>query len=222
MSREFEDLIRDAAPETPDPGDVRRLNRALLRQAMARDAGRRPGFLAIAAVAAVLMVFFGPITELGSDHFTPGDKQVMENMGLEYYRTGLRSQSIVIHEGMTEEQALEFSIMCFMDEGIFEGIDGMFMEDGYMWSMLFEVEIGGDRGQRGRSPEGLPWRPTREMNRFALEFQDLDVGRLEKIPAPNPRPFRAKIEGVEYSINSWRLVFPEYGPVEFYRFRLSH
>jgi hypothetical protein len=219
MTRDFDTLIRDAAPAVPDPGEVRRLNRALLKQRMGRDVvrkARRRRVSVLATGVALLFLGAGNVGELGSDHFDLGKGRVLENVGGTYYQTGVRGQGVFRLDGQTEEEALEIAIQSYLEEGRFVGITGVFMENAYSWYLKFEVKAGDDVVITGRSPEGLPLQMSRELYEFTMAHWDDLLSRIGKIPAPNPRRIGMTIEGQTYQFDYWRLVYPDFGPVEYY------
>lgn len=227
MTRDFDTLIREAAPAVPDPGDTRRLNRALLKQRVARGAARKARRRRVSVLAMGVALSFlaaGDVTDLGSDHFDLAPRQVLndtsrkffEEAGVTSYDMGLRGQSVMRYENQSEAEALGFAIQDLMDEGEFVQITGLFTETGYHWSAQFRMKQGEQSAIRGRDPHGVSSKISKELCEFTLAHFDDLVERLGRIPAPNPRTIDIVLEDRTRQFFYWRLVYPDFGPIEYY------
>lgn len=227
MKDDLDRLIREAAPEVPDPGEVRRLNRRTLEAIMARDRARaahRRRMRLAAATIVLILVSAGPVAELGGDNFdlTPREilnetaRKFFEEAGVTTYDMGLRGQTVMRYEDQTEAEALGFAIQNMMDEGEFVQITGLFSETGYHWAAQFRSRQGEQTSIHGRDPHGVSSKISKELCEFTMAHFDDLVERLGRIPAPNPRTIDIVLEDQTRQFSYWRLVYPDYGPIEYY------
>jgi len=158
----------------------------------------------------------GDVTDLGSDHFDMKQRSVFPELGVTTYDMGFGGHGVMRYDDQTESEAIEFAIMSMLDEGELLKITGLFTENGYHWAAQFKVDVGGEVAIRGRDPRDVSSLMTRNLYEFTkAHYEDL-LGRLDRIPAPSPRRIEMTIEGRSRQFDYWRLVYPDFGPVEYY------
>ncbi len=223
MKTDLEQLLCSAAPEVPDPGDVRRLNRRDIHRFLVQRHRRRRcatyGSVIGVAMLLLMVVFVG---DLGSDSFEITSVRDagndLQQLGIgKILRLGERRQAVPQVEGWTENEAREFSLQDYNDEGRLERIEGWESDQGSVWSMVFSAEVGGVEHQRSRTPRGMEPKSTREFLDFIVNDLPAVKEALNTIPGSAGRDQAIIIEGVPRVFRTWTFSYPGQGMVTYYQ-----
>lgn len=223
MTTDFEMLLRAAAPEVPDTGDVRRLNRRELRKVMkTRGRRRRLEWSAATACVALLLVSMTFVGDLGSDNFdVTGEEAAIRaggQMGVQkILRLGQRGQAVPLLDGWTQADARELANQAYNDEGQLLNVVGWRTPEADYWVMGYSSQVGGETRIRTREPRGMPARVDREFVDF-MASRGAVIGRNPEGVLGPPRGTEViTIEGVPRTFQVWEFEDPGQGPVRYYR-----
>ncbi|MFH2051326.1 MAG: hypothetical protein ABIK96_02560 [bacterium] len=219
MNRDFDDILRAAAPQVPDPGPTRRTHRAMLKPSLRRmERLRRLSDRSVAAGVCILALCFlvGTAGDLGGDDFEVSFDKTGVQTGYSIYREGMRGTPLVVRDGWTIEDAREIQTQHTLNEGVLEAIDGWSIGGLTLWSMGYRTEVNGKSLIRADSPRDPVSRPSR----LHLDFLTKEAPRFREaarsIPGPVPRREVIAIDGRSYLFEVFTMVYPEYGPVTWY------
>ncbi len=223
MTNDFNKLMKSSAPGIPDPGDVRRLNRRFLKKSLVvRERCRRFGSFVVTGCLALTFLAVGGVNDIGSDNFDVTSSrdvgEFLEQKGIsKILRLGERGQPIAVLDGWTEDQARELAIQDYNDEGELVEITGWRTATVETWTMGFASEVGGDSIIRGRDPQGVPKKLTREFLDFLIQNASQIMEKPEEMDGAVTRLEDIEIEGVTHTFSVWTFEFPGLGQVNYYR-----
>ena len=218
MSNDFEKLIRDAAPEVPDPGESRRTNRAVLlaRIEESRAHRRRTGPLKMAAASLALLVLFsGQVSELGSNAFEfrselwerPDGKIIPEQ------RAVFGTEVITVSSPEIARGLLE-NILSGQYE-IFR-IFGTEIEGKISWLVRTTSEVNGET-QYSSLPDGLPSTQITDLhNKFMGSPHFAQMMDVVHSSEPQSEVFQV-LDGIPLNMKTWEFEYPGYGSVFYHR-----
>ena len=214
MTNEFEKLIRNAAPEVPDPQESRRMNRAVLFAWIDQGQIRRYriGPLKLAAASlALLMLFSGQVSELGSNAFEfqsetwerPDGKAVLEQVAV-FGTDVITTSSPEIARGLMENH--------FSGQYRIVRIFGTEIQGEIGWIVITNSEVNGETQTTGGAAE-MPSARITDLHRKLMASpyygQMIDI---TKTTPPHSIAARV-IDGIPLTIQTWEFDFPGFGTV---------
>lgn len=223
MTREFDRLITDAAPESRDCDADRRTTRTLLHDRMRKIEQRRrrwnwSGAL-VAGSLALFLLIVGPITELGSDSFdilfeseVHGDGAT-DGTAYRELKIGFGRGKVSTSTVLSDEDARELEIQAVIDEGIVTGITGLEIDGVVDWQLGVDHILDGKVATRYLGlREDIRKLP---VFRGFMKKHLLEVFSAILSETPNGT-FTRELAGHRFQVDYWKLEYPEYGTVTWY------
>lgn len=218
MNDKFEKLIRDSAPEIPDPDEYRRLNRVHLRERLheMEKPKRRHSLVVATACLALMVLFSGQISNLGSDSFdliSEPDTTLLGNettvhtnsfSGYSFTATGSDQKISDIQQAFAAQDGKLTSISCLAYGGK------------QKWKVNREAIIEGEiRELTADNPEWLPRDDLdQEIDFFLNYYRDL----LDRSKTLRPDQVSTMtVFGVEFTVHTWKHTYPSFGEVTYSR-----
>lgn len=224
MNRDFDDILRAAAPPVPDKGPTRRANRAMLKPILKRKERLRrlsDRSFAVGVCVLALCLLVGSAGDLGSDDFesemvplSKGPEGILE--GMKYYRFGLRGEGMVVPEGWTEAEARESLTQRNLEEGSLSSIEGWVMGSDESWSICFEQWVNGKRAIVPKKPQGKEGMGSRRFAECLFKHLEEFKATIASVPGPASRVEMVEINGVLLPFQTWTIIYPDYGPLTYY------
>ena len=218
MSDQFEKLIRDSAPEIPDPGEYRRLNRVALRERLHEmEKPKRSHSLVVATACLALMVLFsGQLSNLGSDGWDliQGEYPGVDGEPVKRFADPNNSFSLVGAENLREAQDIQQAFVARDAEPV--RVTCLAYAGLAYWNVYGLAEIDGQIQESSMDLTGIL--PKENLPRMAEFYENhfSELMKLSKTQAPDSTA-RLVIFGVEFELESWTATFPEFGEVTFSR-----
>lgn len=220
MTDRFDEIIQGSRPEMPDPAEYRRLNRVPLRKPVRRfPVLPKPGpsFVVATTCFALLVLFSGQISQLGSDDFETNPTQELDALGNEatIHTDEVRGSTLVFHG--SDEDAKELLQQKAAGEGILSYVSCIGYGGQTRWMFVYMHEINGvmHRTNTRYNPEGYPNVDLPNEEYFQRTYRR-DLNNLYRNTPPLEEYF-LEIEGTRILMKTWKKWYPGFGEVTYSR-----
>lgn len=219
MTDNLDKWIKDAKSEVPDPGEYRRLNRAMIKERMlARnpDRPRRHTLLLVGASVVFLILLSGQISQLGSDDFDRTSKVVDTPLigPTTVYTDEFRKTSVNLPKNYTEADRDEFYRSSAAGEGEITMVTGLSYGGKTSWLKHIRKMVNekvSNHGEPVRNPESV--QPDDLIDFLVSHMADLKARTKAE---PPHETMQMEFDGVMIDLKSWTYDYPGYGPVTSY------
>lgn len=213
--------IIDSREDIPDPGEYRRLNRALVKEQMAIAGTRRMRnrVLLAALSLAFIMMYSGQLKQLGSDDFeTISSSDVLPLNGdtVTIHEAPFRGTQVYLPEDFSETDVDEYFQGAAAREGEMIRVTGLSYEGKTDWTKIVRMVVNGQElVVNSPTPIQDPKPETpRDFEKFLLAHI-MDLTARAKSEPPHARMQKA-IDGVLVDFKIWEFEYPGYGKVIWY------
>jgi hypothetical protein len=219
MTEQFDRFMRDAAGDVPDPGEFRRLNRALLKDRMLvteprrQRAFRRNQLFGAVLCGLIVMTFVPP---LGSDSFDLEQEVVSSDHkgDITYHTNTFRGTSFNVNDGYDRQDIDELNQQLATGEGRIVRVTGLGWGGRTIWLKHIERDINGRRVTHGTDIKNPPSEDPAGWLDFLVAHKD-DVQRIKDTRLPDREEYRV-MDGVRIRLQVWSEEFPGVGDVQIY------
>ena len=216
MKANLDKWIKDAKNDVPESGEYRRLNRAILKERMAKMAPRRRRRhrVLLGVLSLVFLMFYsGQLNQLGSDDFDLILEDWVSPLGKDVpvAKHQFSGQSFTGLEDLSTEDLDEFYRTVSAGEGEIVWVQGTSYGGNTKWLKYVKRVVNGKIVNQGHA---LDDRPFVEPDNY-LEFLKKYVYEIENKTRsiPHQRETVMTFDGVICNVKIWVFHFPEYGEV---------
>lgn len=219
MKENLDQWIKDAKESTPDSGEYRRLNRALLKEHILTTRPRRTRrhrVLVVAVAVAVLFLSAGQISQLGSDGFGTRKSVQPHLLGgtINIYENEFRGGGVSLPDHFTEADVEEWQRSFAAGEGTIYMATGLSYGGKTAWFKCVTWEINGKVNEWGGNPDSPPSDELEDETGFLLTYHQDLITRCQT-DAPQGH-LKMMIEDVLMDFAFWTYEYPGYGEVTRY------
>ena len=216
MSSRFDELLASSAPEMPDPGEYRRLNRASMREPVHLSGrGKRSHTLVkVAACLAFMVMAGGQLNPLGGD-----DLEMIQSTGLDWKGEkqtlyGDEFTGMVFNSEGSDERVKDLQHFFLSQDSDPVKLDCMAYGGKQAWTVY---GMGMVEGELSRLPLKNPsWLPNEDLPRpfefYPTYYRDIRT-RSDLLPPVNQ--YLLTVYGVEFLVKEWKHTYPGYGEVTY-------
>jgi len=219
MKSNLDKWIKDARDDVPDSGEYRRLNRGLLKERMAIMGTRRRRHhrVLLGSFSLVfLMMFFGQVSQLGSDSFDTVREDWNSPTGktMPVIRNEFRQQDFTITEDFAPEDTDELNRAIAAGEGELLWVEGTSYGGKTNWLKMAKFVVNGKIDKRGMN---LNDRTDVEPDNYLEFLKKYNRDIVKKTEStPHQRETVMTFDGVVCKVKIWVFHYPEYGEVTRY------
>jgi|GEM_PF-6573713 len=215
MSDRMDKWLRAVAPEVPDSAPHKARLRQRLREKLDARHRRRRRWRQIGVLAASLAlvaVFSGQITDLGSDSFEVVDT-IKTSDGGTMVAVGHQRTWIKLKEDGSPGYVRENVAQIVANEGVVELLMIVRIGEGVHSNIARATVIDGEKISLTNRCKDIPNNTTDEIAEFMMHRYDDFLARISTVPGPPGRGFRMRAEGHLFECREWIVTYPDLGRV---------
>jgi|GEM_PF-6452056 len=218
MTDNLDKYIKDSKVITPDSGEYRRLNRALIKEKLAHRShlGARHRVLVTSMVTALLLMMSGQVSQLGSDSFDVTKTRELQFNGdsINVYHDDFGGGTINLPAGFTEIDIDEYMRAAAADEGAFRKVFGISYSGKTFWRKIITRNINGEEMNEGVATKIPPSQEPDNYEKFIPAYFPELIAKTRQEPPHGT--MEMVVDGVLVVFSVWTYEFPEYGEVTYY------